>query len=253
MNIASVAQAVVSGVSQASGLTDATDQMIVDTLDAILESKTIETAFCTEVYLSNAASMYKNTRGEYVPERNKAVVSVISTIRDMKSKVNVNKIAGVTDVLLQATVQPNLAGIPISSASITTNREVEVSESMVIVQSSYTKQYWTDNAVPRLKEWSVEGYLTSVSPLDNGCLIKPSLVWQAYYLDVCAKSRRPVLFKTNHGEFVKVQITNLHTEEVADYNNAIKISVSLKEYNPYFVDSQTGQEIVAVFVGTRGN
>ena len=150
---------------------------------------------------------------------------------------------------MQALAQPNVAGIPISSPKVETNREIEVSESMVIVQSEAMKQYWTDNSVPRLKEWTVEGYLTSISPLDAGCIIKPTLQWQAYYLDVCAKSRRPVLFKTNRGEFVKVQITNLHTTEEASYNNGIQVSLTLKEYNPYFINKIHSGTEIAVQVG----
>ena len=111
------------------------------------------------------------------------------------------------------------------------------------------EKYWTDNAVPRLKEWVVTGYLTPTTPLDNGLVIKPSLQWQIHYLTVCADSRRPVMFKTNRGEFVKVQITNLHTTEEASYNNGIEVSISLKEYNPYFVDSGVGENEIAILVG----
>jgi hypothetical protein len=57
------------------------------------------------------------------------------------------------------------------------------------------------------------------------------------------------MFKTNRGEFVKVQITNLHTIEEASYNNGIEVSISLKEYNPYFVDSGTGENEIAILVG----
>ena len=60
------------------------------------------------------------------------------------------------------------------------------------------------------------------------------------------------IFKTNRGEFVKVQITNLQTVEEASYNNGIEVTLSLKEYNPYFVDTITGENEIAVFMGVRG-
>lgn len=220
---------------------------IVEVLDTILESKIADTAFNTVMLANNAAAVYKNTHGSYPVNKNKAVAPLYTAVQQANMGLST---APASNTLLRATVEPNIAGIPISSAVVDTNREVEVSESQVIVQSTRQKKYWTDNAVPRLKEWTITGYLTSMSPLDSGQLIKPSLQWQAFYLDVCASSRRPVSFKTNRGEFVKVQITNLHTVEEASYNNAIKVEISLKEYNPYFVSSNMGENKVAIRVGS---
>lgn len=225
-----------------------TEAAIVEVLDTVLESKSADAAFNTMVLMNNTASMHKNTHGTYPVNTNPAVSPLYSFIQRVGNSVR--SLPGVAP-LMKAVVEPNIAGIPISSASVDTNREIEVSESQVIVQSTKTKKYWTDNAVPRLKEWSISGYLTSTSPLDGGQLIKPSLQWQAYYLDVCAKSRRPVTFKTNRGEFCKVQITNLHTVEEAGYNNAIKVEISLKEYNPYFIESDAGENKLAIRIGNR--
>lgn len=225
-----------------------TEAAIVEVLDLVLENKTADTAFNTVILANNAASMHKNTHGTYVANTVPAAVPLYSAIQQVGRGINSIPLVS---TLAKATIEPNIAGIPISSAMVDTNREVEVSESQVIVQSTKTKKYWTDNAVPRLKEWSIQGYLTSTSPLDTGQLIKPSLQWQAYYLDVCARSRRPVTFKTNRGEFVKVQITNLHTTEEAGYNNAIKVEISLKEYNPYFITSDAGETKIAIRIGSR--
>lgn len=229
-----------------------TEAAIIEVLDLILGNKTAEGAFNTVMLMNNAASMYKNMHGEYAVNTNpdtRALYSVISNDTWATALNMNNKAQGAVHLIGEAVMQPNIAGIPISSASVATEREIEVSESMVIVQSQNTKKYWTDNAVPRLKEWTITGYLTSSSPLDSGCLIKPSLQWQAYYLDVCATSRRPVLFKTNRGEFVKVQITNLHTDEEAHYNNAIGVTISLKEYNPYYIEDRMGASMVAIYAG----
>ena len=225
-----------------------TEAAIIEVLDAVLFSKTAEAAFDAVMLSNSVASTYKNTRGTYVANLNGATRDLLSIVQKAKDGINV-AMPKTSMLINQAMVLPNIAGIPISSPKVETNKDVEVSESMVIVQSNATKKYWTDNAVPRLKEWVVTGYLTPTTPLDNGLVIKPSLQWQIHYLTVCADSRRPVMFKTNRGEFVKVQITNLHTIEEASYNNGIEVSITLKEYNPYFVDSGTGENEMAILVG----
>ena len=224
-----------------------TSAAIVEVLDTILESKVADVAFNSVMVANNAVSMYRNTVGSYPSSKNEKVSELYAMVQKFNSSISSNNVTG---IMLQATIEPNIAGIPISSASVETNREIEISESQVIIQSTRQKKYLTDNAVPRLKEWTVTGYLTSLSPIDQGTLVKPSLQWQAYYLDVCASSRRPVTFKTNRGEFVKVQITNLHTAEEASYNNAIKVEISLKEYNPYYVTSNMSESKIAIKVGS---
>lgn len=227
-----------------------TDAATIEVLDLILRSKTAEFAMRTVMLGNNSASMFKNTRGKYASTTNKVTSSLLDVIvtgtRDLQSLM-----PSTFTLVNQAMVEPNIAGIPISSPKIETNKDVEVSEQQVILQDYATKQYWTDNAVPRLKEWTVTGYLTSFSPVDSGLIIKPSLTWQIHYLELCADSRRPVLFKTNRNEFVKVQITNLHTIEEASYNNAIEVSISLKEYNPFTVTAQVGTPLIASYQGTR--
>lgn len=221
---------------------------IVEVLDLILQSKKAEIAFESVVLSNNMASSYRNNHGGYPANTSEGLVPLYSAIQSINTSVHS---AVAIKLLDEALAQPNIAGIPISSPKVETNREIEVSESMVIVQTTKNRKYWTDNAVPRLKEWTLEGYLTSTSPIDTGCLIKPSLQWQAYYLDVCAKSRRPVLFKTNRGEFVQVQITSFHTVEEASYNNVIQVSMSLKEYNPYTIASTPREEKVATKIVTN--
>lgn len=230
-----------------------TDATIISVLDIILGNKNTETAFNVVMLANNSASMHKNIYGSYAVNTNKATHALLEIVQDNLRDIEASPFGQLMNrggtLAMQALAQPNVAGIPISSPKVETNREIEVSESMVIVQSEAVKQYWTDNSVPRLKEWTIEGYLTSTSPLDSGCIIKPTLQWQAYYLDVCAKSRRPVIFKTNRGEFVKVQITNLHTTEEASYNNSIQVSMTLKEYNPYFIDKVNGDTETAIQAG----
>ena len=225
---------------------DVQEKAIVAILDKVLASAKAETVFDAVMLSNNAAAVHKNNHGDFAANINKDTEALYNKIRQ-RTPGEVLSVAGrMSDIINKAMVEPNIAGIPISAAKVETNRDIEVSESMVIVQSTRDRKYWTDNAVPRLKEWSIDGYLTVMSPLDSGWLIKPSLQWQAYYLDVCSKSRRPVMFKTNRGEFVKVQITNLHTIEEASYNNAIHVTMSLKEYNPYIISSDPEENKIAI-------
>ena len=153
----------------------------------------------------------------------------------------------------EALAEPNIGDISITTTSSITSREIEVSEQQVIVQSEGTRKYYTDNAVPRLKEWQITGYLTSMSTvIDTGWVVKPTLTHQQYYLDTVASSRRPVLFKTSRGEFLYVQITSLSFEEDPTYNNAIKINCSLKEYNPYKVTDVGDSHKRAIWGGSNG-
>lgn len=171
-----------------------------------------------------------------------AMVSMDSSVVDGTAAMTglfgaLSGIEGIDKVLKQ----PNIEGIPISSPNIVESRTADVSEQALIVQDTGQKIYRTDNCVPRLKEWQVEGYITPMLSLDNKFLVKPSLDMQAEFLDLCLRSRRPVLFKTTRNKFVMVQIINLQFTEEASYNNAIKVSVTLKEYNPFevaFVDQE---------------
>lgn len=214
------------------------DAAIIYVLDKVLKSSSFATGFKAVMLSNNVFATYKSIHGTELANTDKNVAYLYGAVQ----KATVPVLSTGMSLIQQSLAMPNIAGIPISAARVTTNREIEISESMVIVQSNHSREYWTDNSVPRLKEWTIEGYLSSASPLDSGWVIKPSLQWQIYYLDVCAKSRRPVLFKTNRGEFVNVQITTLNTTEEASYNNHIGITISLKEYNPYIVEGVPSQK-----------
>lgn len=213
-----------------------TESSIIGLLDLVLKNNKVETAFKTFMLTANTPIVYRNNHG--VGDSNivnaSALINMIRPSSEFPKTINMAARAlRDWDKIL---AEPNLGGIPITITNISTERQVEVSESQVIIQSSSSRQYWADNAVPKLKVWELEGYLTSSdTTLDRGFVIKPTLTYQAYYLDMVASSRRPVLFKTSRGEFVKVQITNLRFDEESTYNNAIKISCSLKEYKPYTI------------------
>ena len=164
--------------------------------------------------------------------------SVVGSDFFSTAKTGLSKAADLLNKLNQLLMSPNIEGIPINATSVKVSREVDISESLVIVQDTYGKDYKTDNAVPHLREWNLEGYLTSISNLDNMLLIKPTLMLQMKYLDACAASRKPVWFKTDNNEFFKVQITRLYFERVAQSTNAVHVLVNLKEFKPYIVEDE---------------
>jgi hypothetical protein len=227
-------------------------------MDAIIQSSSLQAVYSTVMLATSAAQVVRNEKmsaaagsvGNSAKALGLTVTSdIISGLGGTIGLIDISLVtnAATAAVLSKASpylqevwektlVLPNIEGIPINTSSLATSREVEVGEQMMIVQSTLQKQYWTDNAVPKLKEWQLEGYITTALSLDSLYLIRPSLKMQLNFLDTCAASRRPVLFKDNRGEFMFVQITNLQTTEEATYNNAIKVNISLKEYKPFTVD-----------------
>lgn len=228
-------------------------------MDSIISSSLMKDVYETVMMNASARQAIRNTKGG-------AIVTGSGVSGALQSAVNIgyeaataptaltdisvlssagissiaNLISGEMQELWEKTLMvPNIEGVPISTATIETSRDVDVGDQVMIVQSTSQKRYWTDNAVPKMKEWVVSGYITPQLLLDSMYAVKPSLKIQHEFLDICAASRRPVLFKDNRGEFIFVQIMSLHTTEEASYNNAIKVTISLKEYKPFTVNNVT--------------
>lgn len=161
------------------------------------------------------------------------------------------------DTVMRGISDPNIEGIPIRTAKISVQRQVDVSEQATIVQSKSTKEYNVDNAVPRLRRWQMEGYVALVQPaMDYFFTIKPSLLLQVAFLDACAASRVPVWFKDNNNAFHHVLITSFQAQQVPETTNAVQVSIGLVEYKPYKVRTSnlagvTGQETAEGAVGTE--
>lgn len=164
-----------------------------------------------------------------------------------------NKLGEVGEFLLPDLLNPNIEGIPISAAKVTDSRESEVSEVPLIMQQAdlRKKTYNTDNVVPRLMEWDIDGYITSFNDLNKtkgwplnfprtdpeaGMSIKLTLVLQEEYLDACQLSRKPVWFKTANSKFKLVQIVSKRIDSEPTNNNGKHISITLREFNPYIMD-----------------
>lgn len=141
--------------------------------------------------------------------------------------------------IFKLTMEPNIEGIPIGTAQITVRRDVDVSESCLIVAESMNKEYRVSNSVPRLREWTLSGYVSSISVMiDAPFLIKPTIQLQCLLLDTYAKSRRPVWFKTNTGAFHKVLIKNLTMTQQPEWMNGVKVDIVLKEFMPVIAHSK---------------
>lgn len=148
------------------------------------------------------------------------------------------KVARTMNDVAMTLADPNIEGIPIRTSKLVSSRDVEVGECLVIVQSANKKEYTTDNAAPKLREWQIDGVLTPLSGGDHRLLIKPSLLNQIKYLDAIELSRRPVWFKDNMCLFHQVHVTRFQHEWNADATNGVRVSISLKEYKPLELDTQ---------------
>lgn len=128
-------------------------------------------------------------------------------------------------------IQPFVGIIPIKTDQYKMTRQVEVPESMAVTQNAQGKQFVTDSAAPRPRQWKIHGHITSLIPyLETGVVIKPTLILQKAYLDGLAESRKPCVFKTTDGEFVNVLIQSLEIDESPRFQNAFEININVKEF-----------------------
>lgn len=173
---------------------------------------------------------------------NNQVTSVTNAyILQLKNSAVGANISDYMNKAVETLMEPNIEGIVIHTDTSTVTRDVDISESVTIVQEGYQKEYNIDNAVPHLRQWTLTGYMTSILSfgLDTLFTIKPTLIMQQNYLDAVAASRQPVWFKTSNCEFVLVQISHLEMSQSPDATNAIKISISLVEYKPLTMSNKT--------------
>lgn len=165
------------------------------------------------------------------------------------------KVADVMNAIFEVMSLPNIEGIPIHAESESVSRDTDVSETMIIAQNDNGKDWLTDNAVPRPREWQINGYLSSISGvLDAYFAIKPTIVLQAELLDIYAKSRRPVWFKTHDNRFYRVLISRIQTSYDPTFQNAIKVQLTLREFIPLRTSlySATAEEMPAMSAEDTG-
>lgn len=138
--------------------------------------------------------------------------------------------------IFKLTMYPNIEGIIIYADGESGSRRVDVSEQPLVVQADMgSTTYAMDNAVPHPREWSLKGYLMSSLPTDHYYILKPSIVAQKTYLDMCMQARRPVWYKTYDNIFVKVLITAFDYSWDPKAMNGLQVNIQLKEYVPFKV------------------
>lgn len=143
---------------------------------------------------------------------------------------------------------PNIEGIVIQTESLKCTRQVNLSDSQVILQQAGTSDIVADNAVPRPREWSISGYISSVNEVDYFYVVKPSLITQTTLLDAYAKSRKPVWFKDDHNLFHKVQILDFTYDHDPKVTTAVHVTLSLREFAPLMLGKTIGDIIQMIEV-----
>ena len=144
--------------------------------------------------------------------------------------------------IINALGQPTLCYIPIMSEKLTVRRTADIGTTMLISQTDQTKEYITDNAAPRPRTWTGSGYISSLAPVvENGLILKPSLLVQQTVLEAAADSRQPVKFKTDTGEVVDVLIADLQISSSVKGAGIKEISYTVQEVkileNAFTVDN----------------
>lgn len=179
----------------------------------------------------------------------KRTTSDLSTIKSFN--VLDRKVLEKMNEFYKETKDPNLEGIPIKSPEISVTRDVDVADYGVIMDESYMHTHVVDNAVPKPRVWNVQGYLESNWGADIGLILKPSLQFQAKMLDGYAQSRRPLWFKTDENEFVRVQISSLSFNRKAEWMNGCQVTLQLKEFVPLELLTSMGKFRKAQFILTH--
>lgn len=193
----------------------------------------------------NATSgINRNRATGTIPAQNFIYAGVMST------QIPQEQIKRLND-MYEATKDPNIEGIPIKSPEISVSREVEVSEYGVIMDEGYMHSNVVDNAVPKPRVWTLQGYITNKWDVDIGFILKPSLTHQERMLDGYAKSRRPLWFKTDENEFVRVQIASMTINRKAENMNGHAITLQLKEFVPLELFANASKLRTASFVATH--
>lgn len=130
----------------------------------------------------------------------------------------------------EAVRDPNIDGIIIRASKESSSRDVDVSQKLLLRLQDSSKEYAIDNSVPHLRQWKIEGYITSSSILGRGLTVKPDLLYKLTLLDSFSKSRLPVLFKSSDMRFNKVLISHYDYEYDPKATNAAHVNITLQEF-----------------------
>lgn len=154
--------------------------------------------------------------------------------------------------LMDELKDPNIEGIPIKATKEEESTNVTVSKQLLIDEVAANKRQVVDSAMPELREWNIQGYITTsglLNALDGSLIIKPGLIAQRTLLQTFADSRRPVWYKTHDNRFYKVLITEFSTAYDPKYLNGIECNIRLTEFKTLSVDSDVLSVIISAVRG----
>lgn len=155
--------------------------------------------------------------------------------------------AEIANAITDELKDPNIEGIPIHAVKETGSRDIDIQSHMVIAQMSAMKEYIIDNAVPQPKQWQINGYITAIpSGIDPYLVIKPSMIIQDQLLDMYAKSRKPVWFKTHDNRFHLVLIKHYDSAYDPQYLNGMAVNITLTEFKVMETSAVTLPAITAL-------
>lgn len=151
------------------------------------------------------------------------------------------------NAVLDELKNPNIEGIPIHADQELENSSSDVNQKMYIRESADNKDYRIDNTVPKLRTWTVRGYLMSnpyIIPLESKLVIKPSLIAQRELLQWFKDSRKPVWFKTHDNRFFKVLINMIESQYSVQSLNSLSVNLQLTEFKALEVDSEMAETTI---------
>lgn len=218
-------------------------------LDTLQEGAT---GYAEHVAASLSVAVLQNTLNPLIMQRN---TEYLNMVKQQATRTKALQDGwDWTNQMLAMFLQPSLSGIPIICQEEDSTRQVDVSEEPLIIEQAYdSTQYVTDTAVPRPREWTLHGYLMPFNALTAGLINKPMIGLMRATLDLYAKSRRPVLFKTHDLTFKKVLITQFHWKYQANVQNGLEVTISVKEYCPAKTMMGSTKSIIAELVSTEAS
>jgi hypothetical protein len=132
---------------------------------------------------------------------------------------------------------PSIANVSIYEETLTKSYPSDISE-QVIMDSDGGRKVIHDNFAVKPISWKLKGYIKAES-YEMTFYFQPSLKTQIKKLEDAINTRDVVDFKDKYGKTFKVGIEMMEIEENAECQNAIPISLTLKD-----VTKQTANSVV---------
>ncbi len=159
---------------------------------------------------------------------------------DFKS-LGASTLTSLSDYITSVLTQPMIGIIPIDTERITMVQDVDVSNTMVLSQTTNSNEYITDNTAPKPRVWTLSGYITSLATtMESFLLIKPTLILQKKLLESYAVKRSPIVFKTEYGEIIKkAVIQKLSISNDSKMMNAYRVEATIQEVSVLTTETGT--------------